>query len=475
MNALSVMIPKIQAIRTRSALLAGIIFLLATLTGCAHYPINEPISQIDPDKGYRGKFARRDGQSQEVLLYLTFSGGGTRAAAFSYGVLEELRDTRVTFDGKERRLLDEVDAISAVSGGSFTAGYYGLFGDRIFQDFEARFLKKNIQGSLISGVLFNPFNWGRLASPYFDRSDLAAEYYDEHVFDRKTFADMSQQKGPMIYINATEMTTGIRLAFTQDAFDPICSDISSFPVARAAAASSAVPILLTPITLKSYVGTCGFALPPHLEQVLKEQEIGARQYHLVNDLRPLLEPGRFQYIHLIDGGVADNLGLRTVLDRVMYFGNAWRLMQMSGLERTRRVVFIVVNAETEVSKEMNLFGKPPAFSGMLSSYSSVAITRYNYETIMLLRENFHRWTEEIQKGRCGDSPIVTGPGACGDIQFYLVEVKFDALKDPAERSYFKQLPTSFALSDEEVDKLRNVARRIMKASPEYQKLLKDLQ
>ncbi len=80
-----------------------------------------------------------------------------------------------------------------------------------------------------------------------------------------------------------------------------------------------------------------------------------------------MEPGRFQYIHLIDGGVADNLGLRTVLDRVMYFGNAWRLMQMSGLERTRRVVFIVVNAETEVSKEMNLFGKPPAFSGMLSS------------------------------------------------------------------------------------------------------------
>ncbi len=146
MNALSAMIPNIQAVRTRSAVLAGIIILLAALTGCAHYPINEPISQIDPDKGYRGKFARRDGQSQEVLLYLTFSGGGTRAAAFSYGVLEELRDTRVTFDGKERRLLDEVDAISAVSGGSFTAGYYGLFGDRIFQDFEARFLKKKYPG-----------------------------------------------------------------------------------------------------------------------------------------------------------------------------------------------------------------------------------------------------------------------------------------------------------------------------------------
>ena len=88
------------------------------------------------------------GNSENLLLYLTFSGGGTRAAALSYGVLEELRKTEVVIDGKKRRLLDEIDGISSVSGGSFTAGYYGLFGDRIFEDFESKFLKKNIQGAL---------------------------------------------------------------------------------------------------------------------------------------------------------------------------------------------------------------------------------------------------------------------------------------------------------------------------------------
>ena len=72
-----------------------------------------------------------------LLLLLTFSGGGTRAAAFSYGVLETLRDTKVTIHGHEGRLLDKVDWISGVSGGSFTAAYYGLFRDRIFQDFES--------------------------------------------------------------------------------------------------------------------------------------------------------------------------------------------------------------------------------------------------------------------------------------------------------------------------------------------------
>ncbi|MFZ3138013.1 MAG: patatin-like phospholipase family protein [Thermodesulfovibrionales bacterium] len=93
---------------------------------------------------------RMPGKSDNMLLFVTFSGGGTRAAALSYGVLEELSKTEVVIDGKKRRLLDEIDAISSVSGGSFTAAYYGLFGDRIFEDFESRVLKKKYSGSFDS-------------------------------------------------------------------------------------------------------------------------------------------------------------------------------------------------------------------------------------------------------------------------------------------------------------------------------------
>jgi len=117
--------------------------------GCAHYPINEPLKQVDPQSGYRPRLTGAPGNSENLILYLTFSGGGTRAAALSYGVLEELRKTEVVIDGKKRRLLDEIDGISSVSGGSFTAGYYGLFGDRIFEDFETKFLKKNIRVALL--------------------------------------------------------------------------------------------------------------------------------------------------------------------------------------------------------------------------------------------------------------------------------------------------------------------------------------
>ena len=61
--------------------------------------------------------------SDDIYLVLSFSGGGTRAAAFSYGILEALRDTNYDDTDPQNNLLSEVDLISSVSGGSFTAAY----------------------------------------------------------------------------------------------------------------------------------------------------------------------------------------------------------------------------------------------------------------------------------------------------------------------------------------------------------------
>jgi NTE family protein len=448
------------------------VFLLAI--GCAHYPVNKAMDRYTPDSGYRGKYMATPEDSEDIALFLAFSGGGTRAAALSYGLLEKLRDKEVIINGKERRLLDEVEAISGVSGGSFTAGYYGLFGNRIFEDFESRFLKKNIQGALVRSQFFNPYNWIRLMSPSFGRSDMSAEYYDKHVFDRGTFGDIAAQGGPMILINATDMISGVRIAFNQNEFDIICSDLSSFPVSRAAAASSAVPGVLTPITLRNYAGTCGFIFPEEAEKVLLERDTTKRQFHQLNNIKPYLDSKKIKYIHLVDGGVADNLGLRAALDNVLAFGSFWETLKRGGGENIHKLVFIVVNAETEVSNKLSLVDKTPGLAAMISSYSSIAITRYNYETVMLLRESFSGWKREVQEGRCGNGPISTEPGSCGDIEFYLIEVKFNALKDEDESTYFKSLPTSFKLSSEEVDRLREVAGRLLVESPEFQRLLRDL-
>jgi NTE family protein len=444
------------------------------MVGCAHYPVNQPLNQVDPQGGYRARFTESPGNSESLSLYLTFSGGGTRAAALSYGVLEELRKTEVVIDGRKRRLLDEVDGISSVSGGSFTAGYYGLFGDRIFEDFESKFLKKSIQGALTRRTLLNPINWFRLYSDTFDRSDLAAEYYDKHVFEGKTFGDIAARKGPFIMMNATDMTNGLRIGFDQDVFDVICCDLSRFPVARAAAASSAVPILLSPITMRNYAGTCGFKIPKGFEEMFERRSTSERQLFLANNIAPFLDSQKKPYIHLVDGGVADNLGLRAVLERVIARGSVWELIKGTPRENVNKVVFVVVNAETQPDTKWERSEGVPPIGAMMSAYSSIGIERYNQETIALLKESVKSWADEIKAQRCKGGAVSTAPGSCGDIQFYVVDVKFDELKDETERMYFKRLPTAFTLPPEQVDQLRDVAHRLLVNSEEFQRFLGDL-
>jgi len=182
---------------------------LLWLAGCASRPVNPPITQTDPRTGYR--FEARQAastNSKENLVILAFSGGGTRAAAFSYGVLEFLRRTQIAApDGRKYRLLDSIDVITGVSGGSFTALAYGLYGDKLFDDYEQRFLKRDVQGELIARAI-SPRYWGDLSSEGWGRSELASQLYDEILFNGATFGDLNRGTGPMILASATDISTG---------------------------------------------------------------------------------------------------------------------------------------------------------------------------------------------------------------------------------------------------------------------------
>ncbi len=454
-------------------ILAAVSLLLTLSNGCSHfghYPLNATLEKYDPGYGYIAQNMGPEGNSEDLMLILSFSGGGTRAAAFSFGVLEELRATEITTGDKKRRLVDEVDLISGVSGGSFTAAYFGLFGDRIFEDYESRFLKKNIQGDIMISTFLNPVNWFRLSSPFFDRSDLAAEYYDKNVFDGKTFGDMLKRKGPIVLINTTDLSLGTRFTFHQMMFGAMCSDLSKFPVARACAASSAVPGVLTPLTLKNYAGSCDFVLSPLVETT----STSYRQREHKENLTLLTDSKKNPYFHLIDGGVADNLGLRAIEESIDTVGNIWEVMKFTGREKARKVVFIVVNAETKIESMWNKVAFVPPLAAMISNYSTIAIVRYNRETMAFLQESFGRWAHQVRMGRCPPGEISKEPGSCGDIEFYLVDVRFENHKDRAEADSLARLPTSFRLPEKDVDRLRTAARAILADSDDFKKLLTDL-
>src|SRR5215468_4013876 len=299
----------------------GVAALSVSLFACAHYPLNAPLPRSDPDYGYRVSATSGDtDDSQQLLLIVNFSGGGTRAAAFAYGVLEALRDTTVRFDGRERSLVDEIDILSSVSGGSFTAAYFAVYGRRIFDEFEARFLRRNIQRELLWRARL-PFNLVRLVSPYFGRSDLAAEFYDEQMFRGATLGDLLDGDGPALLINATDMTLATRFTFDQEQFDLLCSDSMSFPIARAVAASSAVPVALSPITLKNYAARgCGYQPPSWVGEEIARGYSSTRLHQEALRIAEYRTAGAEAYVHLLDGALADNLGLRSTIEKAVEAG-----------------------------------------------------------------------------------------------------------------------------------------------------------
>ena len=441
------------------ALKRSILFLISSLliSGCAHYPVNAPLQRASsgPRGGYRFESMAAKDQSDDLLLMLAFSGGGTRAAALSYGVLEQLRDTKLGSVRTEHQLLDDVDLISSVSGGSFTAAYYALHGDGIFVDFEKRFLKKRVQTGLLLRTLA-PWNQMRLASPRFSRSDLAAEFYDSLLFNHATFADLS---GPFLSINATDVSSGARFEFTQDEFDLISSDISSFPVSRAVAASSAFPILLSPVVLKNYSAGEKHAEPGWIETILRDPSVSSRLKYVASQARSYADGNR-RFIHLVDGGLSDNLGLRGGLDRAMAREQFTRVPGLPA-KIPRRVAIIIVDAHTESDYGWDSREHSVGLPSLLNSLSQVAVSHYSFETTELFREVMMRLSREHSGERSEISP-------------YVIELHFRQVAVEADRKFFNSVPTKLQLPSGTVDRLREMARSELAANTDFQRLVRDL-
>jgi len=373
--------------------MCGICIALA-ISGCANLTaVDKPLSHWTPDMNrHLGERIAGD-RSPELLVLVAFSGGGTRAATFSYGVLKALAATEITTENGQRSILHEIDVISSVSGGSFTSAYYGLYGDRIFEEFEERFLRKNVEGALIA-QMFNPINWIRLLSSNCGESDLAARYYDKILFGNATFTDLKRPEAPLVVINATDLATGVRFPFAQWMFDLLCADLDQYPVSRAVAASSAVPIVLSPITLKSFAGTCGYEPPAWLDKAKKDEMVTHRKLE-ARDLEGYLDQKKRPWLHLVDGGIADNLGLRSFYNSVTLIGDPHLAFDEFGHPDVRQILIISVNSRARKEPDWALERAAPSLAQIIGSISSDQIDRYSVDTLDLVRSAYKNWTEQV--------------------------------------------------------------------------------
>jgi len=461
-----------------------VLLAMLALAGCASRPINERITQADPKTGYRPYLLmpKRINNDPGTLFFLAFSGGGTRAAALSYGVLEELRRSEVMIDGQRRRLIDEVDVITGVSGGSFTALAYALHGERLFSEYEQRFLKRDVQGDLVQRAL-NPLNWSKYIGGSAGRSELAAEYYDEILFEGATYADLLSRQAPVAIANGTDISTGYRFSFYQNDFDLLCSDLNKVRLARAAATSSAVPVVLSAVTLDNYGGSCGYEYPDWVRDVAKTE---GRVRPSARAVKRYLEMKDFQnskdrpYIHLVDGGVADNIGMRGVLEALEAVGASATFAGEIGFGAIRRIVVIVVNSRSAPKTDWDRKEDPPGTIDQLLKASGVPIDRYSFETIELMkdRQEIYGWRRDLQilQARLAGATEAEAEARASlpKLTLHLMDISFDAIKDPAQRDRLMNMPTSFVLPAQDVDLLREAAGRLLRESEDYQLLLRDL-
>lgn len=407
--------------------------------------------------------------SNRNFVVLVLSGGGTRAASLAYGVVRELERTRFTdADGRQRSLLDEVDVITSVSGGSFIAAYLALNGADSLAAFERDFLRWDAQAAL-SKRAAAPRSWRRLFAGEYGRSDLAAEVWDEQLFHGKTYADLVGRR-PYLLVNATDMGQGSQFTFTQEYFDPLCRDLADFPLARAVAASSAFPGMLTPMTLRSAAGRCGYRLPLWAEDAIDgvPDSLPTADFPLLRSTARHLagyDNVNREYVHLVDGGLSDNLGGR-VAYRALVGETDFSVLRVLAARpgEAHRVAVIVVDARPH---------HPPAFDGspnlpglgqVLAASVAVPMTRYSDDTLFRLEERLllldGGGTEHFVGSR--------------DSRFYFARVAVEDMPDSAQRHALERAPTSLSLPGPTVDRLIDAGGLLLRNSQGFRRLVGDL-
>jgi NTE family protein len=452
-------------------------FLLACITACttAHYPVNPKLLRIDLDAGYRASRVLATEPGDTLFMHLSLSGGGMRAAAFGFGVLEALRDTAIVWDGRPQRLIDQLDIMSALSGGSILAAWYALRGVDGLADFEARFLNASLQQELEVAVL-TPRSLWRIQSPRFGRGDLLAEQLDERLFEGATFADLSRRlRKPFVVIYASDMFNGSRFEFVQDQFDYLCSDLDGVPLARAVAASSAVPMLLSPITLWNHSCAspdCGDPPLRHEGRHATSSDAAAlRRTELesfrARDREGLLRP----YVHLLDGGLSDNVGARGPMEYVGRFGSVIEGARAHGYRGVKHAVFIVVNAETSARAAGDHSPDVPGPLRTALALADIPINRNSALTLAHQRAMLQAWEAEVHAAHARGDFEVYAQGA----HFHLVEINLADVADLALRERLLSVPTTLQLPAADVDALRRAGASALRRSSAFRRLLIDLE
>ena len=315
----------------------------ALVAGCTQIH-NDPINQqltANPAKVEAAVAPEVQTNPDDMVVALSFSGGGMRAAAFSYGVLTGFDETPVRMSTGMRPLLDHIDFISGVSGGSVLAAYYGLRRREAMADFKQRFLLANAEESLVTDLSF--FNIAKGLQGGVNDPTQFPRWLDAHLFNGATFKDLNNGRRPAVWINASDIYNRTPFLFSPVTFSALCSDLQNYPVSMAVAASAAVPVVFSPIVIKNFEGGCPVGLPEWVQRV-RNDDNAAPLIRTSADALERYRTGEIKYVKLLDGGLVDNYGLAGFSITRLASRTPYGPLQPEEAVKLRRLLFLVVDS-----------------------------------------------------------------------------------------------------------------------------------
>jgi NTE family protein len=466
------------ALVQRATRASGVFAFAALLVGCAQIqnnPINQPLT-ANPSEVEAGLAPDLPTDFDELEVALAFSGGGMRAAAFSYGVLRGFEDIQIPTARGPATLLDRLDFLSGVSGGSVPAAYYGLYGRAGLADFKQRFLLVNAEEGLQTNLSL--FNIARGLEGGVNDATRFPVWLDAHLFNHATFGDLLRRPRPRVWINASDIFNRTAFIFAPVSFSALCSDLRSYPISLAVAASAAVPVVFAPIVIQNFPGGCPIGLPAWVNRALNDPTAPPLLRTYANALERYRN-GEIKYVKLLDGGLVDNFGLAGFTIARLASTSPFGPLAPQEAVKLRRFLFMVVDSGRDPSGKWAQTIPGPSGIDLIMATSDTATESGAIGSYSAFTSTMNDWKDDLIRWRCGLSEadrkrFGAAPGwNCRDVQFFITKLSFDQL-GPQRAAALNAVETRFVLPPDQIDMLISAGKDALKVSPVFQSFMHSL-
>ena len=432
-------------------------FLCQCCTPKYNQPLLQPLIKPKPD-------TTTIVQDSQMLFATTFSGGGSRAMAMGWFVCEALSNIKYS---DKTNLMQEIDISSGVSGGSFVSAALPIYRNN-WKEFYTNGVVTDIQGAIIKRILM-PWNWPKLLSRYYTRTDLASEYYDKYIFKNHTFGSVPPY--PQLFINATLLAQGTHFVYNDEYFRYIGSDIDSYPLGYACAASSAVPIGFISMTLKNYGNTLSY------DSLLNDRKYKRADRNRVDDinlyvyyrLRNFLNNKDNGWLHNQDGGLAGNTGIKRILDECKTNGVINKAINNVN-NPLKRIVILVVDAGTAKDDPSCEKQAPPLSLKVIMYTMTTAMDILSSERLAEVKAYMDQVWQTAQQSQRG---LGFNDKALAQLEKpYVIEISARNIMEMNLANRFNNLPTSFHMNKAQLITIKEAVSHLLQNNKEYKRLVK---